>query len=385
MLKSQRLQIKAAELRAKVAETDSEIAQALKEEVAEIDQHRAEYGNQPFGQTAETRELRSLAGKASVDRILRASVRGWGISDGPEHELQSHFDLDSNVLPLVMLLDDEVRVAASFGTSPGTPGTSPGISGQVFGDSASAFANVRFEDVAPGVRIHPVITTGALTSAGVSEVSTPAKSAEVTETDAVLSVKELTPKRAQHGFSYTLEDAMTYPGLDEGLRRNLRLGLRDKVDQVILNRTDEGLLDFGSDPTAPTAATTAAQYIAAASAVDGRFATRESEVKMVVGETIYGHTGQALATGDGRTVTDKLGDRVRVSQHVAAYAGNKQDAVVCKGNMFQTVCAIWPGIPILVDQASRGAHGEVRLWAVLMHDFAILRTDGYTRHAFRNS
>ena len=204
---------------------------------------------------------------------------------------------------------------------------------------------MRFEDVAPGVRIHPVITTGALT-AGVSNVSTPVKSAEVTETDAVLSVKELTPKRAQHGFSYTLEDAMTYPGLDEGLRRNLRLGLRDKVDQVILNRTGEGLMDFGMDPTAPTAESSASSYVAAASAVDGRYATRESEVKMLVGETIYAHmAGETLATGDGRTVTDKLGDRVRVSPHVPAYAGNKQDAVVCKGNMFQTVCAIWPGIP----------------------------------------
>ena len=405
MLKSQRLQVEAGELRskinglpetrevkpeydelrAKLSKMDKEIAEAIQEEAEASEKHMAEQQAQPFGQTAETRELSKLASKGSVDRILRAAVRGWGISDGPEHELQSHFDLDSNVLPLVMLLDNEVRAAASFGSSPGTPGTSPGISGQVFGDSASAFANVRFEDVAPGVRIHPVITTGALT-AGSNNVSTPAKSAEVTETDAVLSVKELTPKRAQHGFSYTLEDAMTYPGLDIGLRRNLREGLRDKVDDVILNRASEGLMAFGTAPTGPAQASTAAEYVAAASAVDGRFATRESEVKMVVGSTIYAHmAGQALATGDGRTVTDKLGDRVRVSPHVPAYASDMQNAVVCKGNAFQTVCAIWPGLPILVDLASRGAHGEVRLWAVLMHDFAILRTDGYTRHAFRNS
>ena len=260
MTKLQRLQVEAGELRsklngltetretkaeydegrAKLSKLDKEIAVAIQEESEEEAKHMAEYKAQPFGQTAETRELRKLAGKGSVDRILRAAVRGWGIGDGPEHELQSHFDLDSNVLPLVMLLDDETRAAASFGTSPGTPGTSPGISGQVFGDSASVFANVRFEDVAPGVRIHPVITTGALT-AGASNVSTPAKSAEVTETDAVLAVRELTPKRAQHGFSYTLEDAMTYPGLDIGLRRNLREGLRDKVDSEILNRGTDGL------------------------------------------------------------------------------------------------------------------------------------------------
>ena len=376
---------KRRELEKAIKQNALELKEAIEQEDQEMEDHRAEYGNQPFGQTAETRELRSLAGKGSVDRILRAAVRGWGISDGPEHELQNHFDLDSNVLPLVMLLDNETRAAASFGANAGVPGTTPGISGQVFGDSASAFANVRFEDVAPGVRIHPVITTGALTS-GASNVSTPVKSAEVTETDAILAVKELIPKRAQHGFSYTLEDAATYPGLDLGFRRNLREGLRDKVDEQILNRGTDGLLTFGSTPTPPTAESSASSYVGAASAVDGRFSTRESEVKMLVGETIYAHmAGETLATGDGRTVTDKLGDRVRVSPHVPAYAGNKQDAVVCKGNMFQTVCAIWPGIPILVDSSSRAPHGEVKLWAVLMHDFAILRQDAYTRHAFRNS
>ena len=278
--------------------------------------------------------------------------------------------------------------AGGFGASPGTPGTSPGISGQVFGDSASAFANVRFEDVQPGVRIHPVITTGALTAAGANSVSTPAKSAEVTETDAVLAVKELTPKRAQHSFSYTLEDALTYPGLEIGLRANLRAGLRDKVDEQILNRGTDGLLTFGTEPTSPTAESTAAQYLAAvASGVDGRFAMNEGEVKALVGSTIYGHmAGQDVGTNSGTTVTDKLGNRVRVSPHVAAYASNYQEAVVCKGSAFQAVCAIWQGVPIEVaDRGSRAAHGEVQLFAFLFHDFAILRTDGYTRHRFRNS
>ena len=60
--------------------------------------------------------------------------------------------------------------------------------------------------------------------------------------------------------------------------------------------------------------------------------------------------------------------------------------LVCKGSAFQAVCAIWQGVPIEVaDRGSRAAHGEVQLFAFLFHDFAILRTDGYTRHRFRNS
>ena len=371
--------------RAKLSRLDKEIAEAIQEEADYIAQHEAEMKGTPFGQTAETRELGKLAGKGSIDRILRAAVRGTGLVGGPEVELQQHFDLDSNFIPLMMLMDTESRAAASFSGS-GTPGTSPGISGQVFGDSASAFANVRFEDVPVGLRVHPVITTGALT-AGVNNVSTPAKSAEVTETDAVLAVKELTPKRVQHGFSYTLEDAAIYPGLDIGFRQNLRAGLRDKVDEQILNRGTDGLLTFGTEPSSPSAESTSAAYLAAvASGVDGRFAMNEGEVKMLVGSTIYGHmAGQDVGTASGVTVTDKLGNRLRVSPHVPAYAGNFQEAVVCKGLDVQTRCAIWMGAEILVDQVSRAAHGEIRLHAVLMYDYAILREGGYTRHRFRNS
>ena len=117
MLKSQRLQIKAAELRekvysltetrenkpeydelrAKLAETDGELAHALKEEAEDNDKHMAESNRSRLtGGTPESREMRQLARRGSVDRILRAAVRGWGISDGPEHEMQSHYDLDSN-------------------------------------------------------------------------------------------------------------------------------------------------------------------------------------------------------------------------------------------------------------------------------------------------
>ena len=89
------------EMTAKLASLNNEIAKAVEEEDEDSAKPMTENKGLPFGQTAETRELRQLAGKGSVDRILRAAVRGWGISDGPEHELQSHFDLDSNVLPSV--------------------------------------------------------------------------------------------------------------------------------------------------------------------------------------------------------------------------------------------------------------------------------------------
>ena len=61
----------------------------------------------------------------------------------------------------------------------------------------------------------------------------------------------------------------------------------------------------------------------------------EGEVKALVGSTIYGHmAGQDVGTASGTTVTDKLGNRLRVSPHVPAYASDYQEAVVCKGSAF---------------------------------------------------
>ena len=77
MLNSQRLQIAAAELRskingmsetrenkpeydelrAKLSKMDKDVAAAIQEEAEDNEKHEAEYKGQPFGQTAETREL----------------------------------------------------------------------------------------------------------------------------------------------------------------------------------------------------------------------------------------------------------------------------------------------------------------------------------------
>ena len=339
-----------------------------------------------FGEehSQESAELRQMVGNASVSRIVGHVAQGRGIVDGVERELQSHFGLDSNAIPLRLLMPEH-RVAASFGTDPATPGSSPGIAGQVFGDSAAAFANTRFEDVPVGSRSYPVIQTGSL-----GNVSTPAASGEVTETDAVLSVKELTPKRAQVQFAYTLEDAALFAGVDAGLVENIRAGLRDKIDERILNRGTDGLIKFGSAPNNPTAATTAAQYLAAVAAgVDGRHAMNEAGVRVLVGtgaNGTYGHmAGLPIATGDGRTVTDKLGERVRVSPNIPAYGSDRQEGLVVKGSQANAVAAIWPGVEVIRDVFSREAFGEVRLVGVLLHDFAILRTSGYIRYRFRTS
>ena len=334
--------------------------------------------------TAESTELRELVHKASVGRIIGQVSQGRSVNDGPERELQEHYGIDDNAIPLRMLMPEH-RDAASFGASPATPGSSPGIAGQVFGDSVAAFVNTTFEDVPAGTRSYPVITTGAL-----GNVGSPAKSAEQAETDAVLEVVELTPSRAQVQFAYSVEDAATFVGVDAGLTENIRAGLRDKMDEQILNKASAGLLTDGhsTNPSAPGSATTAALYMAAlAGGVDGRYAMNESQVRLLVGTGTNGtfpHMA-GLAIADAGRLPDLMGARLRVSPNIAAYAANHQDALVIKGTEANTVAAVWPGVEIIRDPYTRESHGEVRLIGRLIWNFNILRKAGYIRHAFRTS
>ena len=392
MLDSQRVTMKMSEIREQANDPkidDASRSKLLAELKAKEGEYRAaveaearETGSTVFD--AESTELRSIINSASVARIIGHVASGRSVNSGPERELQEHYGVDGNSVPLRMLMPEH-RVAASFGTSPATPGSAASIAGQVFGDSVAAFVNTRFEDVPVGTRSWPVITTGAL-----GNVGTPARSAAHGETDAVLAVRELTPKRAQVQFAYTLEDAATFGGIDAGLSENIRAGLRDKMDDQILNRSASGLLTTGhsANPTPPTGATTAAEYMAAISGgVDGRYAMREADVRMLVGtgaDGVFPHMA-GLAIADAGRLTDIIGDRLRVSGNIGAYANNRQEALVIKGSEANTVAAIWPGVEIIRDVYTREAEGEVRLVGILLHDFAILRTAGYIRERFRTS
>ena len=253
MTESQRLQLRMSETRqvANDETTTPEDRTRLLSELRDLEvqfrtalqSENSELANAVFD--AETTEFRELLNGASVDTIIKAAVRGHAPT-GPEAELQQHYGLSSNEVPLRMMMPEH-RAAASFGANAGEPGSSPGIAGQVFGDSAAGFLNVRVEDVPVGTRIHPVITTGSQ-----GNVATPARSATVAETSAVLAVKELRPVSARVSFAYTHEDAATYAGLDSGLRENIRAGLRDKLDDIMLNATSKGLLTTAHSALPPT-------------------------------------------------------------------------------------------------------------------------------------
>ena len=387
MLESQTHLVRLSELRSAINAHDGEDAEALAKLEAE---HRATEAKYRLAiQTeseAETRaesdgedvELRQLQDKASVGRIVEGVVSGRG-ADGAERELQQHIGISSNAIPISML---EERAAATF-SGTGREASQAALVPTLFPRSAAVFANVAIEQVPAGLAQRPVLTTGAT-------ATTPAAGAAAAESTGEITVTTHTPRRIQAGLSYRIENAAQFSSLDADLRMELAGALQDKLDDRILNTTNKGLLDFGTDPSTPGATTTFDQFLDAAfSAVDGTDAVDASQVRMLLGSRSFADMAKAYrgADSDGRSALESIEQRiggVRVSGNVPAYASNFQDGVVIRtAGMRNAVASIWPAVEVIVDPYTKKAEGERGLTAVLLYDFSILRASGYVRERFR--
>ena len=360
---------------AKTAVTDSEkrlqavlVADGGNKEIEKVD-----------GGDAEGREIRQLVNKASVGRML-AGILEESEGEGPDRELRQALNMPADYVPVVLL---EKRAAATFtGDEPATP--QPFI-GRVFPQSAAAFCGVDVQSVAVGQQTVPVLSTG-VTIGGPHIDDT-----EVAESTGAVTITTLQPRRLNGSFAVKQVDLATFPMLEDSLRADLGDALQNAIDIDLLRRTDEGLLDLGTDPTGPSAATPAATFLSDLyGGVDGVYAGNVSQIRVLYGPETYAYAGGlVIVANHPETVIDKvqrIAGGVLVSDNVGAYTGNRQEALVIKGPARRNaVGALWAGVQIIRDEVTRARHGEVRLHVIGMWDFSVVRTDGFVRKAYRRS
>ena len=179
--------------------------------------------------TPEARELRDLVGRCSVGAIFSAVLEHRN-AEGPEAELQKHYNLSGNQVPLD-LLEYRAVTPAPADVGQNQAAIIPGV----FPDSVSAFLGVDMPRVSVGDAVFPVLTQNA-------EVKTPAENAAAGETTGAFSADVLSPARLQASFFYSREDRARFSGMDSALRENLSMALADGLDKQVLAGTN-GLLD----------------------------------------------------------------------------------------------------------------------------------------------
>ena len=335
-------------------------------------------GNEPLEPPAEDRELSRLTQRASVAAIADAASEQRNTT-GAEAELQQHFRLPSNQIPLALLQQQGQLETRDVTPAPGDVGTTQAtIIPYVFPRSAHAYLGVSTPSVPVGERNYPVLTTPAT-------VHAPAKSTKAADTTGAFSATVLAPKRLQAEFFYAKEDLATFAGMEQSLRQNLGDALADALDDKIVAQffaASGGL----TNPNNPGAEATFAGYRTHLfSGIDGRYAHMASDLRWLVNADIYKHMASKYRSNNADdSALDSVmrsSGGVRVSAHIPAKASNVSGFLVSKagGRGMNAAAPVWEGVEIVRDQYSKLDKGEVRLVACMLYNVAILRADGFQR------
>ena len=330
---------------------------------------------------AEAVEMRALARRANMGAIMSNTLEHRATT-GAEAEIQKHFRLQGNQIPLAMLRSEHRAVTpAPTNVGQNMAAIIPGV----FPMSAAAFLGVDMPTVAVGEAVYPVLTKNA-------EVKTPAENIAAADTTGSFSAEVLSPARLQAAFFYSREDRARFAGMDAALRMNLSDALSDGLDRQIIRGTNGLLTGTNLDNNNVSAVTTYARYRSqlAYGRVDGTFANSVGDVRVLMGSETYAHaSGQFRSdnAGDRAALEDLMGvtGGVQVSAHVPAVASNKQNTVIRLGMRRDMVAPVWEGVTLIFDEVTLADEGQIKLTSVMLYAVQILRAGGFfkqqTQHA----
>ena len=324
---------------------------------------------------AEGRELRQMTDDANLDAIFMAAIEHRSTT-GRERELQEHFKLGPNQVPLSML-GTEHRTAGGT-AAPTSVGTSQAaIIPAVFPQSAGAWLGIPQPTVGVGDATFPVLSTSAV-------VRTPAEGAEAATSAGVISAELLTPSRLQASMFSSREDFARFMGMDASLRMNLSDALSDGLDKELISGTNGLLTGTNLSNNNASAETSYAAYRSNLlfSRVDGHYAPSPTDIRIVMGSATLAHAaGEYRSTNSDSSALDLLqrdSGGVRVSAHVPAVASHKQNALIRLGARMDAVQAIW-SVTIVVDEVTQLDEGEVKISAIMLQATKIIRAGGFSK------
>ena len=343
-----------------------------------------------LGDDAENRELRALTDKASVGEILQAGIERRAIA-GAEKELQDHYGLKSNMIPVTMLRSGrETRAVTPSPTNVGT--NQQAIIPGVFPQACGSFLGVDMPTVGVGEVVYPVLTTNAIPGTP-AEGAIPSGTGIDSEgaTTGAFSAEVLSPGRIQAAFFYSRESVARFDMMDESLRQNLGDALADGLDDQILSGTNGLFTSTNLSNHNVSAVTSYALYKSqlAYGRVDGMWASGVGDLRIVCGSGTYAHAAtQYRGNNADQSALDELIEKtggVKVSAHVPAVASSKQNAVVRLGMRRDMVAPVWMGVSLIFDELTLVDKGQIKITATMLYAVRILRADGFykqqTQHA----
>ena len=353
MTKAQTLTIKLSECRqrtnellgidARTDEQQAEMERITGEIQAMEPELRAAIAAEPDPQTQTTdtgdpeiRERLELRSKARLGGFLLAALQGR-LPNGPEAEYAASCGAADGGVPLDLFEQDRPALAPETRATTPAPTTGAGVTVApiqpfVFSESIAPMLGIDMPQVPSGSYSEMTIST-ALT------VNPEPKGDAADGTAAALTPVTAAPRRISARLSLAIEDlaAVGQANFEAALRQHTTAALSNQYDNQCINGNGtspnvEGLVDQLTDPTNPTAAATFALFLAAfANAIDGLWASKLADVKIVTNADAY----KLAATVFRGNSAD---------QHFADYARQGTGGFSCNSRMPATASTIARGI-----------------------------------------
>ena len=418
MKDSQRHQLRASEIRTRLAEIaglgDDALTDEIRSEsdrltgeyrdtelrhraalVAEADELReAEISGGADAPDAEVRALMDLQGRVSFGRYLQGFANGEQLT-GAERELAEHRGITTagNWLPWDSLLGPAAPVelradAVTPAPGSGNPTNQAEILQRVFARGAVARLGVAMPSVGVGTASYPIIGAG-------QSAEFKAKDAEKDAAAGEIEPNALGPVRLQARVQFRVEDAMTTMGLESALREDLSRAISDQLDAQVVGIGDPrvrgflatsangGLADY-ADPTVDVSFASVAEQ--AARGVDGKYAGGEDELAWVIGVETYAKLASLIQSNDSVSATERLRRLLRdfmASANIPAVASTIQSGIIAKLGAadagMNAVAPIWEGLRLVRDEVTNADKGQIQVTAVCLHNFKVLRPAGFVR------
>ena len=339
---------------------------------------------------AEAREVRKLAETSKVSRFVGLALEGRA-ADGPEGEYCEALGMTRDSFPL-RLLAPEAR-ATTDADAKANQGT---WVDRLFGDSVARWLGIEMPAVGAGVAAYPVTTAGA-------SAAQRGRAEAAADGAWTVGVTELKPSRNVTRAVFSVEDAARLPGVEEALRRDLRMALVDGIDKAIFSG-DSGANENTADITGLNTAagvveetltqatgTSAVAVLGAfTNLVDGKAASMLGDLRAVLSIGAYRAWVRALAVpGQEMTLNRFLEEaglpQVRVREGIstvttagafAAFVGRQRGIVGCG------VAPVWDAARLIRDPYSNASKGEIAVTLTALWSFGLPRAANFARVKF---
>ena len=374
-----------------LAALEPEHRQAMVDEAADASMTAGRVSERPV-ESREDRERRELRSKVTMANYLGAAVE-MRATNGAEAEYNSELGLGANQFPLDVLAPDPVEKRATTNVE---SEVHQGMwLDRLFAGTAASALGITMRSVPTGVSSVPLTTAGA---------SFAMKEREDAVGDApwTVGVTECKPKRGAVRAVFTIEDAARLPGLEDALRRDLRMALTEGVDRSIFIGADggagntadiTGLTTAGIDEaTLKQADKVKGEMVLAAFAdlVDGIHANDFSDLRTVltVGAWRLWATTITNAAAENQTVAQflraaGLSYTSRGEIETATTSGKFGGFVgLGRGMEGAGVAAMWEAGELIRDVYSGAAKGEVAITLNYLWDLKLPRPASFRRIKF---